>query len=143
MTASSSSVSKAASKTLSKVEATALGASHSHDKSTSKTTDQPASEPIVKSERPTSTTKKPAGKAASTKRENSDIFKSFSKSKPKIERRDTESSVDTTPALVTPVSVGSSMNSHIQNLNRGYRRFRAILKMVGYPAAALSHSLPV
>jgi len=61
----------------------------------------------VKPEQPkaATTSKKPAGKPPAMKREMSDIFKSFSKPKPKLAREETGSSHGGTPAPETPQSV--------------------------------------
>ncbi|MCJ1249775.1 hypothetical protein MMC30_007001 [Trapelia coarctata] len=74
------------------------------------TLSQPLSKMEVKQEQPkaTSTSKKATTKTPAMKREMSDIFKSFSKPKPKLTKEETGSSHGGTPAPETPQSETAS-----------------------------------
>ncbi|MCJ1300326.1 hypothetical protein MMC08_003122, partial [Hypocenomyce scalaris] len=64
--------------------------------------------PEVKSQQPARTNKKTIGKPTAIKREQSDLFKSFSKPKAKLNREDTGSSVGDSPAPSAVQSPGDS-----------------------------------
>ena len=55
-----------------------------------------------------STASKSAGKVRSVKKEQSDIFRSFSKPKPRLTRENTDSSAGPSPAPAASLSVSSS-----------------------------------
>ena len=71
--------------------------------------------PDVKQSQSTGTNKATTTKPPTMKREQSSIFKQFSKTKPKIAREGTGSSVDTFPAVTTPQSVCASKGHCVES----------------------------
>ncbi|KAL9120787.1 MAG: hypothetical protein Q9187_002662 [Circinaria calcarea] len=70
-------------------------------KKTGSPTDSSEAKQDIKQPQPTGSSKKTATKPPAMKRDQSSIFKQFSKAKPKIPREETGSSVDTSPAVTT------------------------------------------
>lgn len=70
-----------------------------------KASSQAEVKPAVKSQPPRKTEKKATSKVSNLKREQSDIFKSFSKPKPRLNRENTGNSAGTTSAIATAHSV--------------------------------------
>ena len=76
------------------------------DEST-ESTSQAATAQDIKTGQPRNTENKPASKPAAAKREQSDIFKSFSKPRTKLKKEDTSSSTSASPAPNIAHSVSS------------------------------------
>ena len=83
--------------------AATTGLPRKHDSRPTSIADQSQSE--GKLDYPKVTSNKATGKTPGLKREHSDIFKSFSKSSPKLVRQGTGSSVEVNPAAKVPQSV--------------------------------------
>ena len=101
---------------------------------TSSLTDPPEAKPDVKQSQSTGTNKKMTTKPPAIKREQSSIFKQHSKAKPKITREGTGSSVDTSPTVTIPQSVGFSKvcSAGMPHLPRLSRKLQVSLKTVCY-----------
>jgi len=106
----------------------------------SKSTPQTECEPEPKLERAKDVDRKAASKPANLKREQSDLFKSFSKPKAKLKREDTGSSAGESPAPATEPSVRSASLMSRSLVLTVHSRIPKVVKMM--VRRAVNHSDP-
>jgi len=86
------------------------------------------------------TEKKPTSKPAAPKREQSDIFQSFSRPKAKLTKEDTGSSIGVSPAPASRQSVGNLFQNIKMLLAKGLNRIRTAYVQTVRAIALIRHS---